>query len=127
MVKTLQRTHGKGNTKNKRGAGCRGGRGRAGSHKHKYSKYYMDFGGKKGLKAKPNQKTINLSELNEKFSEFVEKGFIKKSGKAFILEQKNFPFEKIMGKGELNKKIEIQGIKLSKKAKEKLGVKEKVE
>ena len=46
-----QRTHGGGGTKNRRGAGCRGGVGKAGSHKHKFSKYYVEFGIKKKLKA----------------------------------------------------------------------------
>ena len=50
------RTHGKGNTKNHRGAGSKGGRGRAGSHKHKFSKYYKTFG-KHGFVRKNKKET----------------------------------------------------------------------
>ena len=42
-----QRTRGNGDTKRRRGAGSRGGRGLAGSHKHKYSKYAGKFGQEK--------------------------------------------------------------------------------
>ena len=44
-----ERTHGHGDTKNWRGSGNRGGVGRAGSHKHKFSKYWMTFGIKRRL------------------------------------------------------------------------------
>ena len=50
-----QRTRGNGDTKRRRGAGSRGGRGLAGSHKHKYSKYAGKFG-KEKKKVKDEEK-----------------------------------------------------------------------
>ena len=49
------RSRGAGNTKNRRGAGCKGGKGRAGSKKHKFQKYVKLFGTEK---IKPRQKKI---------------------------------------------------------------------
>ena len=66
-----QRTHGCGNTKNKRGKGCRGGRGMAGVDKHKWSwamnidKRYFS---KSGF-TRPNKtsvKAVNLYYINQK-------------------------------------------------------------
>ena len=58
------RTHGKGDTKNHRGAGSRGGVGRAGSHKHKFTKYYGEFGTeKKKVAGKPIGPSINLDQI----------------------------------------------------------------
>jgi large subunit ribosomal protein L15 len=114
------RTHGKGNTKNKRGAGVRGGRGKAGSDKHKYSKYYLSFGVKKRLKPKPRNKSINLGELNELLDKLVEKGKIVLKENVYVIDGKNFPFSKITSRGEILKPIEVKGVKLSQRAREKI-------
>ncbi|MBI5884935.1 uL15 family ribosomal protein [archaeon] len=67
-------THGHGNKKNARGSGTRGGTGLAGSHKHKFTKYYLKFG-KKGFKPKTRKscEELNLRELNECIKAFKEK------------------------------------------------------
>ncbi len=115
-----KRTHGKGNTKNKRGAGCRGGRGKAGSHKHKYSKYYTEFGVKKRLKPKTLQKKINLDELNELIPGLIEEKKVEVKGNEVLLERKNLEFEKILGKGEIDFKLHLIGIKVSENARKKI-------
>ncbi|MBN2127047.1 MAG: uL15 family ribosomal protein [Candidatus Diapherotrites archaeon] len=109
------RSHGKGNTKNKRGAGCRGGRGKGGSKKHKFTKYYMEFGAKRTLKAKPQGKAINLSEINfllEKIQE-KENGFI-------VFDGIKTGYSKILSKGTLNQKVLFKNVTASKKAIEKI-------
>ncbi|MEW6070653.1 MAG: uL15 family ribosomal protein, partial [Candidatus Thermoplasmatota archaeon] len=66
------RTHGRGQ-KAGRGAGKRGGRGMAGTHKHKYLwvlKYKPDYFGRRGFKRPQKvikeKKCINLYEIIEK-------------------------------------------------------------
>jgi len=102
------RTHGGGDKKNRRGAGSRGGRGRAGSHKHKFSKYWMTFGMKRKLKAKKRLESVNLQEIDKYLD---EKGVI--DGKAKGI-------GKIIGKGELKRKIIARNVRVSKIAAEKI-------
>jgi len=63
------KNHGKGNAKNKRGKGNKGGWGRAGMHKQRWTyivRYEPDFFGVHGF-SRPNAKkseTINIFEIN---------------------------------------------------------------
>ncbi len=114
------RTHGKGNTKNSRGAGTRGGRGKAGSHKHKYSKYYKEFGGKKAMKPKKKPKALNLSELETELPGLLEKKkAVEKGGKVF-LDGKTAGIGKILSRGSIKYKLSLKNIKASEKAAEKI-------
>jgi len=94
-----KRTHGYGNTKNARGSGCTGGKGRAGSTKHKFTKYYMTFGTKITQKPKEKLVTVTLERLNE----------IAKDRKEIDL--KEIGVQKILGKGKLLKPITIKNAK----------------
>ena len=116
------RFHGKGDTKNKRGAGTKGGKGRAGSHKHKFSKYYMTFGQKITLKGKPKEETINLDDLNlllEKAVSSKENKFKTEQGK-IVVDGKDFDYGKILSRGELVHKVVFRNIGVSKKALDKI-------
>lgn len=115
-----QRTHGAGNTKNRRGAGSRGGVGKAGSHKHKFSKYYVEFGTKRKLKAKEKGETITLTRLDSKIPEWVEKGIVKKEGELIVVDGKEIGFDKILSNGKISHKIKPINIGLTKKAEEKI-------
>ena len=92
------RTCGGGSHKNRRGAGNRGGRGRAGVHKHKYIKFVKlaerglyQFG-KSGFSRPKNKGTeANLRKLKSKLKE------LKKSGK---LDEHTYKF--LSTKSELN-------------------------
>ena len=103
-----RRTHGAGDTKNRRGAGSRGGRGRAGSHKHKFSKYWMTFGMKRKLKAKKKMISVNVQEIY-KFLDDKD-----------VLDGKVKGIGKILGKGELKKKITVRNVKVTEQAAEKI-------
>jgi large subunit ribosomal protein L15 len=107
-----KRTHGKGNTKNQRGAGSKGGSGRAGSFKHKFSKYFTMLGKRKlispRLHAKVRVKTITLNDLNKYI---VDKETI---------DLKEIGFGKILGTGNLNKPVKIKNAQVTKIAKEKI-------
>ncbi len=114
------RTHGHGNKKNTRGGGCRGGRGRAGSHKHKYSKYYMTFGTKKILKPKEKVFSVNLDELSMRLEEWTAQGIVGKRGLTYIVDGKKIGYGKILGKGRIGSKIIVSNMATSKKATDKI-------
>jgi len=103
-----KRSHGKGNTKNGRGSGCKGGKGRAGSHKHKFTKYYVDFGVKKKLKTKQTLKSINLKDLNSLIKDQKE------------IDLKKLGYDKILGKGNITKTVNFKNALATKSAKEKI-------
>lgn len=114
------RVHGKGDTKNKRGAGSRGGRGRAGSHKHKYSLYYKDFGHKIRLKPTTGENAISLATLDSKIYTWVEKDKIQQKDGLYIIDGVMLGFSKVIAKGNISHKIEVINASVSEKAKEKI-------
>ncbi len=115
-----QRSHGKGNTKNKRGAGSRGGKGRAGSQRHKFSRYYGDFGGKKAMKPSKKERSINLDILLERIPKWIEKGKVKEENGIIVIDGKIIGFDKLLGRGTIEKKLLVRNLKVSKSAREKI-------
>jgi large subunit ribosomal protein L15 len=111
-----------GNTKNWRGGGSRGGRGRAGSHKHKYSKYYADFGAKVRMKGKKEpEKAINIGSLDALIPGWLEQKKCEKNGEnRVVLDGKRIGITKILGSGTTRFELELKNIALSRKAEEKL-------
>lgn len=114
------RTHGGGNTKNRRGGGSRGGRGRAGSHKHKFSKYYLDFGVKRKLKPKEHGSgaVINLCSLDK-----IVRGLLaeKKCGREagmIVVDGRDAGIRKILGMGKTHEKVLLRNVEASRKARE---------
>ncbi len=107
-----KRTHGKGNTKNKRGAGNEGGAGRGGSFKHKVTKYQVVIGKRKLISPRLGPKvklvTITLHDLNK---------YLKTSD---TVDLKVLGFDKILGTGNINKKVIIKNAQVTKIAREKI-------
>lgn len=110
-------THGYGSKKKHRGAGNRGGRGMAGTGKRadqkkslilkKYGKeYFGKHGFKRPLKLMKKGKTINLNIINLKTKE----------GDTFDATK----YDKVLGSGNLDKKIKIKANSFSKNALEKI-------
>ncbi|MCX8158556.1 MAG: uL15 family ribosomal protein [Candidatus Diapherotrites archaeon] len=114
------RTHGGGNTKRRRGSGSRGGVGFAGSHKHKFSKYYTKFGKKITLKTKEGKKkAMPAWKIEELAKKFLEEGKAKKEGDNIIIDGKDLGIYKIIGPGEIPKNVIVRNVLLSKKFKQK--------
>jgi large subunit ribosomal protein L15 len=110
---------GTGNVKNKRGSGCRGGVGRGGIHKHKFSyattyePEWVKHGSRFGFynPTRKEIKTLNLFEINN----MLKKGEIKNN----VFEFKG----KILGTGEIENppsNFQIIAQSFSKKAAERL-------
>lgn len=106
------KTHGYGSKKKHRGKGSRGGKGYAGSHKHKYSyivKYEPWHFGYKGFHSlKKKEKTVNIKEL-EKLSSGMNDIDLSALG-----------IVKLLSAGELKRPITVHVSKCSKKAREKV-------
>jgi large subunit ribosomal protein L15 len=116
-----QRTHGKGDTKNKRGAGNRGGVGRAGSHKHKYTKYYGQFGvEKKQLIGKDKGITLKIEDIETMIPKWENKKLVDNSGKQIVLDGKKIKVRKIVATGDINTAVTLVNIEASKRAEEKI-------
>ena len=115
-----QRTHGGGGTKNRRGAGSRGGVGRAGSQKHKFSKYYLTFGIKKTLKHKNKAITINVEEIQNRIEEWLAKGKVQNENGVIVIDGRNLGFGKVLGRGTITKKVRIENVVFTTKAEEKI-------
>jgi large subunit ribosomal protein L15 len=115
------RTHGQGDTKNRRGAGSRGGRGRAGSHKHKYTKYFGTFGkNKKKVIGKPLGPSINLDQIEQLLPTWIAAEKVSKEGNKIIVDGKKIGFAKILARGQLKSKVVFENFKASQRAMEKL-------
>jgi len=113
-----QRTRGAGNTKNRRGAGSRGGRGKAGSNKHKFHSVGRLKPIKYRLKSEKKGEAIAVGRLNEMLDILVAKGKAKKEGDKYTVDHKS-GFEKILSQGIVTKKIVLR-INASAKAIEKI-------
>jgi large subunit ribosomal protein L15 len=100
-----------GSHKKARGGGSRGGRGKAGLHKHKWSytvKYEPEHFGKRGFASpKPKElKSINLKELDKIARE-------RNLEKINVLE---LGYEKVLGEGSLSRPLTIEAKSFSKQA-----------
>lgn len=111
-----------GNTKNWRASGSQGGHGRAGSHKHKYSKYYMTFGVKVRMATKSDPlKAINLKDLNALIPVWLSKKMCEKdSDGKIIIDGDKVGIGKVLSAGTLDFEVELKNIVLSEKAKQKI-------
>jgi large subunit ribosomal protein L15 len=110
-----------GNKANWRGAGSFGGKGRAGSHKHKYSKYYLTFGQKYRLKKKKGfGKAIDLDEIERKVGAWIEKKLVEQKGKVLEIDGKRLGIAKILGSGRIEKPISVKNCKVTGLAAEKI-------
>ena len=108
-----------------RGSGQRGGFGKAGLHKHKWSyilKYDRDYFGKHGFKTpksiKEIDKPINLREIEE----MINKGKIsgtEKDGR-LVIDVTQFGYTKVLGAGRLTKPIIVKARSFTEKATEKI-------
>lgn len=116
-----------GSHKKWRGGGSRGGRGRAGLHKHKWSytvKYAPEHFGKRGFKrpltVRKEIKALNLSELDEMVEILLKQKVAKKENDKIKINLSEIGFEKLLGKGKVTKALIIETKFFSKKAKEKI-------
>ncbi len=121
------RTYGYGHHKRARGSGTRGGRGKAGMHKHKWTytvKYEPDHFGKKGFKPPKSiyrkPKAINLKEIELNLEKWKEKGFVEEENGMLKIDLTKLGFEKVLGTGKLTKPLVIVAKQFSEIARKKI-------
>ena len=121
------RSNGGGCTKKRRGAGNKGGKGKAGAGKQHWTWTVIhdpDHFGKHGFK-RP-QKTIhksypvNLNFLNDKAEEFVEKGIATKEDDVIVIDVTDLGFNKVLATGSLDIPLVVKSPAFSEAAIEKI-------
>ena len=113
------RNCGGGNTKNRRGKGCRGGRGMyAGSHKQRWTyivKYEPDHFGKHGFSPIIEKEEMDKINVGNIYS-LAKAGKLEKKGALFYMEFDG----KVLGAGEIKLPVMIKAKAFSEGAKEKI-------
>ena len=131
------RTQGYGRVGQHRKAGQRAGKGKTTGWKKSKKSYYLkqkelgfpdpdwDFG-KKGFK-RPQDivriyhvNTLNIKELDLTIEDLTQKNIATKTGTTYSINMKDLNVQKILGRGEINNKINITVDKASKRAIEKI-------
>jgi len=122
-------THGGGSKKKRRGAGNRGGRGMAGSGKRADQKkptilklYGSSYFGKKGFtsKIKKDIKSINIQTIENRLYSWLKKGILKKQDEIININLKGLGYDKLLSKGKIKNKFNIEVEYASEKAIEKI-------
>lgn len=114
------RSHGKGNAKNKRGKGSKGGWGRAGMHKHRFShvtvyeREWMAKGGRFGF-SNPTETKVQVKNLFE-IDQMAASGEIPTKEGKLVFEYDG----KILGTGPIHHAVVIRARAASEKAVERL-------
>ncbi len=117
------RTYGGGNTKNRRGKGSKGGKGRGGFHKHKWlqtikrGEHKPENKGIKNGRQRADYKVVTLENILES----AQKGAYAKEGDALVanLAEKSKKI-KVLGNGAFALKANVTAHAFSKSAKEKI-------
>jgi len=119
-------THGFGSMKKNRGAGHRGGRGNAGTGKRgdakkpsiwKNDKYF----GKNGFHSlRTPLKAISVRMIDDNADSWVKKGLITEKGGIYTIDLKKLGYDKLLGTGQVTKKLNITLSSITSKAEEKV-------
>jgi len=117
-------THGGGARKKRRGAGSRGGRGRAGSGKRAGHKTYGIVLGKHGFISKKtgkSVKTVNLGYFSpEMVNQLVSSGKAIKEKEYILIDLGKLGYNKLLGTGKIENKIRFKVESCSDGAEEKV-------
>ena len=120
------RTCGGGTHKNRRGAGNRGGRGRAGINAHHFVRWYKEMGGpvfgKDGFFHNPatTVTVIDIGAIDEILPSLMAQGIAKQEGDAVAVNIADMGIEKVLGSGKVTKKLNISATAFSELAKAKI-------
>jgi len=118
-----QRSYGYGSHKKHRGGGSRGGRGRAGLHKHKWSytvKYEPEHFGKCGFKrpaaSVKETRAVNLKQLDQLAEKLLKEKIAEKEDDKIKIDVLKLGYEKVLGSGRLTQPLIIEAKVFSKQA-----------
>jgi len=125
------RTCGWGSAQKHRGAGSRGGRGMAGSKKHKWMKISKEYGkyfgvGRIGFRRKmildPRPVTINVGVIDENIKQWLNDDLlgVSQDGDTYNVNLPQMGYDKLLGSGKVSHKLNITANSCSKSAAEKV-------
>ena len=121
------RSNGGGCTKKRRGAGNKGGKGKAGMGKQHWTwtvihdpNHFGKHGFKRPQKTIHKSYPVNLNFLNDKAEEFVEKGIATKEDDAIVIDVTELGFNKVLATGSLDIPLVIKSPAFSETAVEKI-------
>jgi len=121
------RTHGYGRVGQHRGGGKRGGRGKAGHHKHRWTyvvKHEPDYYGKRGFTSPRSlgQKinVINVGKLEELVERLAAEKLLKKKGGKVFIDLDELGYDKLLGTGNVTKPILVKVASHSERATKKV-------
>jgi large subunit ribosomal protein L15 len=119
------RTCGGGTHKNRRGAGNRGGRGRAGQRDHRFSHFYLKgevANGKHGFinKTSVQVSALDIGEIDQMAEALLQEGFAGQEGDLITLDATELGIDKILGGGQVTHKLHISARAFSERAKAKI-------
>ncbi|MEM3068590.1 MAG: uL15 family ribosomal protein [Nitrososphaerales archaeon] len=120
------RTVGYGQVGQHRKSGSRGGKGKAGLHKHKWSwtvKYAPNYFGRDEFKPPRRtvaKKWINVSQLNEIYEGLSKIGKIKKKDGKALIDLTDLGYDKLLGEGEVKHPYYVMAKSFTKSAKDKI-------
>lgn len=112
-----------------RKSGYRGGKGKAGGHKHHWTKTIVEdpeyFGrGRRGInrpkKIVYTPTFINIGEISERIDKLLEKGVAVREEGMIKVDVKKMGFDKVLGAGRIEAKLHVLAPKFTKKAAEKI-------
>ncbi|MBP7119845.1 MAG: uL15m family ribosomal protein [Methanolinea sp.] len=119
------RTCGGGTHKNRRGAGNRGGRGRAGHRDHRFS-HFLLYGevhnGKHGFvnKTPDRMNILSVGRLDEMIDELIAAGLASRKDDAVVISADQIGIDKILGNGKVTQKMHVTARAFSGQAKQKI-------
>jgi len=121
------RTYGTGSHKKARGAGNRGGRGKAGMHKHKWSltvqseeRIFGKHGFKRPQAAVKEIRAINLKKLDSITEELLKHKLAVKEDDKIKIDVMKLGFEKVLGGGKISHALILEAKLFSKSTIKKL-------
>jgi large subunit ribosomal protein L15 len=117
------RTVAGGCSKKRRGAGNRGGKGKAGGHKHHWTwtvkfdpKHFGKYGFKRPQGASQIFNPVNVDFLDENSEKLLSQGIATEEDNKIIIDVTELGYNKVLGKGKISKALTIKAPQFSKSA-----------
>ena len=121
------RSNGGGCTKKRRGAGNKGGKGKAGMGKQPWTwtvihdpNHFGKHGFKRPQKMIKKISTVNLNYLEEQADKLIAQGKASKEGDAIVIDVTELGYDKVLAKGKITKAYKISAPQFSASAIEKI-------
>ncbi|MBS3815250.1 MAG: uL15 family ribosomal protein [Hadesarchaea archaeon] len=121
------RTMGGGSVKKRRHSGHKGGKGLAGSHKHRWfrisresPKHFGKHGFTRPQKLQESKEVMNVGELDESIDILLEDGIAEEEDDMIVVDVSKLDCDKVLGRGKVSQALRVIADDFSESAKEKI-------